>query len=275
VPRVPYWVTTRTVVLLAGALVLVVVAVFVLTFAILGSGGPNGPESDVVLTVGQALAAASGQDIKVSGYVVSVDGKMVLASALAESFPPQAGGNTVPLAGLDMRKLVGLSAVAAQAGAPQVIWTEYSGVLVGLVDSGTFKVKDVPAAVEATSPQARVRFSAVSAPVSSGQTVWWAMDVTNTTQAALDLTFADGQRGDVVLAQGGTAVYTWSAGQAFDQSVKTVTLAAGETFPVVLSGTLTAPAGTYDVTAHITARIGAGDAAVDLPAVSSTLTVGT
>ena len=76
--------------LLPPATLLVIVAVVVFTFAFTGGGGqgsgiPTGPDSTVVLTVDQALAAEAGQDIKVSGYLVSTSGPDVLASALAES----------------------------------------------------------------------------------------------------------------------------------------------------------------------------------------------
>ena len=63
----------------------------------------------VVLTIDKALAAQQGQKLNVEGAVLSAGGKMVLTSALAESNPPQASGITLPLSGVSLGDLVGLS----------------------------------------------------------------------------------------------------------------------------------------------------------------------
>jgi hypothetical protein len=238
-----------------------------------GPGTPTGPDSSVVLTVEQALAAEEGQDIKVTGHVVSTGGKAVFASALAESFPPQAGGATIPLSGLDLNSLVGLSSTAGQAGLAEVTWSDYPVILEGAVVSGTFQVRVTPAAEEATSGDLKLRFGQVNDPVSSGGQVWWAMDVTNTGQAPVDLNFSDSQRGDVVLDQGDAYLYTWSANKGFTQAIETVTLQPGKSFSVVLNDTLSVPAGTYNLTARVTAMAGPADTAAPLPDIVSSLVV--
>jgi Intracellular proteinase inhibitor len=266
------------VVLLTAATLLVIVAVVGFTFALRGGGGqgsgtPTGPDSSVVLTVDQALAAEEGQDIKVSGYVVSTAGKVVLASALAESNPPQAGGSTMPLTGLDPSTLVGLSSTAGQAGLADVTWSDYSLVLEGVVVSGVFEVRATPPVELATSGDIMVRFSPVSEPVSSGDQVWWALDVITRGQTPVDLTFSDSQRGDIILDQGDTDLYTWSANKTFTQEVQTVTLQPGKSFPVVLNDTVSVPSGTYNMTARITAMVGPVDTAAPLPEIVTTLVV--
>ena len=275
----PSWVTSKTVVLLTAATLLVVVAVVVFAFAFTGgsggqgSGNPTGPGSSVILTVDQALVAEAGQDVKISGYVVSAGGKTVLASALAESSPPQAAGPTIPISGLPLTTLVGLSSTAGQAGLADVTWSDYPLVLEGVVVSGTFEVRVAPPVEEATSGGVRLRFSPVSAPVSTGSQVWWAIDVTNTGQVPVDLTFSDGQRGDVILDQGDADLYKWSADMGFTQEVTTIVLEPGKPFAVVLNGTLTAPVGTYNLTARVTGMVGPADTAAPLPDIVTSLIV--
>ena len=278
-PSLPSWVKSRTVVLLTAATLLVIAAVVVFTFALTGNSGgqgsgiPTGPASSVVLTVDQALVAEAGQDIKVSGYIVSTGGKTVLASALAESNPPQAGGGTIALTGLDPNALVGLRSSAGQAGLADVTWSDYTLVLEGVVVSGVFQVRATPPVELAPAGDVTVRYSPVSAPVSSGDQVWWAMDVVNTGQAPVDLTFSDSQRGDIILDQGDADLYTWSANKGFTQEVLTVTLQPGKSFPVVLNDTLSVAPGTYNVTARITGMVGPADTAAPLPDIVTTLVV--
>jgi hypothetical protein len=274
VPSLPAWVKSRTVVLLTAATVLVVIAVVVFSYALTrgsggqGSGTPTGPDSLVVLSVDNALAAEAGQDVKVTGFVLSTGGKTVLASALAESSPPQAAGTTLPVSGLDMKQLVGVN-----FGTGDLAWTDYEIVIQGVIVSGVFQARVLPLIEVATMGDLTVRFSPVNSPVSSGGQVWWAMDVINNGQSAVDLTFQDGQRGDVTFEEGETEPYRWSAGRGFTQSVQTVRLEPGKTFPVVLGDTITVPAGTYNLTASITALAGPEETAVPLPAITSTLTI--
>ena len=277
-PGLPSWVKSRTVVLLTAATLLVIVAVVVFTFALTGGGGqgsgtPTGPDSTLVLTVDQALVAEAGQDIKVSGYLVSTSAGAVLASALAESNPPQAGGATIPLSGLKLTDLVGLNSTAGQAGLADVTWSDYPLVLEGVVVSGVFEVRMTPAVEEEISGDIRVRFSSVSEPVRSKDQVWWAMDVTNTGQTPVDLTFSDGQRGDIILDQGDADLYTWSTGKVFTQEVLTVSLEPGKPFPVVLNDTLGVPPGRYNLSARVTALVGPADTAAPLPDIVTTLIV--
>ncbi len=85
--------------------------------------------------------------------------------------------------------------------------------------------------------------------------------------------FSDGQRADVILSQGDVDAYTWSAGKGFTQAVETVTLEPGKSLSVVLNDTLNVPAGDYDVTARVTAKVGPSGSEAPLPDITSTLTV--
>jgi hypothetical protein len=276
----PSWVKSRTIVLGTAALLLLVVAVVAFVFAFKGgsNGGgarnPAGAGSSVVLTVDQALAAEEGQTIQVQGALLVTGGRTVLASALSESNPPQATGATLPLKGLNLTALVGLNTTAGQAGVGEATWSNYQLVLKGVITGGVLLVQSTPRVEEDTSVVGlRLRFSPVSEPISSGDQVWWAVDLTNTGQTPIQLVFSDGQQGDVILSQGDTDKYTWSEGKAFTQIVQTVTLEPGKSFPIVLSDTLKVPAGTYDVTARVTAMVGPAGSEAPLPDITSTLTV--
>lgn len=85
---------------------------------------PAGSGADVVLvarneafddlppiSVSDALLAEDGREVVVSGALfVDPDGGVQLCEAIAESFPPQCGGNRVEVEGLDLAGVAGLQA---------------------------------------------------------------------------------------------------------------------------------------------------------------------
>jgi hypothetical protein len=188
--------------------------VLVVAGALLGACGAQAPGDGTttptagepaVLTLEQALAAKPGQVIRVQGAIVATGTgaatEVVLASVLLESYPPQAGGATLPVKGLDLESLVGLSSTADQPELAQVAW--YWLTLEGVMVDGALKVQKGPRVVEATGSGMRVRFSPVSEPLVAGGAVWWAFDVKNTETMPLNLIFSSGQKGEVILAQSG------------------------------------------------------------------------
>lgn len=233
----------------------------------LGEGGT------VVLTIEQALAADPGQLIKVQGTVVATGTEVVLASLLLESYPPQAGGATLPVKDLDLEELVGLSSTAGQPELAQVTWSDYWVVLEGVINDGVLDVQKTPRVVEATSGEVRVRFSPVSEPLVAGDQVWWAFDVKNVGMTPLDLTFSSGQRGDVILTQDGMEEYRWSAGKAFTEAIETVTIKPGIALSIVLNDKVQVAPGEYDLTATITAAAGPENALAALPELRTAVTV--
>jgi hypothetical protein len=240
----------RVVDVLFASLLLAVVPVL----AGCGSAEPAG-EGDA-LTVEQALKSDAGQPIKVQGAIVAKDGTVVLASVLLESYPPQAGGATLPVEGLDLESLVGLSTTADKPNFTAETWSDYWVVLGGGIEDGVLKVQSVPRAVQTESTGVRVRFSPVFEPLVAGGNVWWAFDVKNLQAMPLDLVFASGQRGEVVLAQNGVEKYRWSAGKAFTEAIETVTLEPSKSFSVVLNDSLSVAPGDYELTATVTASVG-------------------
>ncbi len=60
---------------------------------------PEGP----AIQVGQALAVSADLPLRVTGALfVGPDGTVFLCSAIAESFPPQCGGDRIRVVGLDL-----------------------------------------------------------------------------------------------------------------------------------------------------------------------------
>ena len=152
---------------------------------------------------------------------------MVLTTAMAESYPPQPGGPTMPVTGLDLDDLVGLSTTVGQADVAAATWTNYLVVLEGNVTDGTLEVTGTPTVVQAITPELRLRFSTVTAPLVSGNSEWFAFDLRNVADQPLELTFATSQETEVVLSQGGVEKYRWSSDTSFTQSIKTVALQPG------------------------------------------------
>lgn len=98
-----------------------------------GSGPPvlNVSDADVdgpAIQVGQALAAAADEPVRVAGALfVAADGSVLLCSGIAESFPPQCAGDRIEVVGLD------LEAIELQT-ANDVSWAE-AAEIVGTVGS--------------------------------------------------------------------------------------------------------------------------------------------
>ena len=264
---------------LFASLLVLILAVAILPVAVAGCGADEPSAGDgAVLTIEQALAAEPGEPIKVTGAIVATgsdaDAKIVLASALLESYPPQAGGATLPVTGLDLASLVGLSSTAGQPDMASVTWSDYPVVLEGVIKEGVLQVQGTPRVAEATSGDVRVRFSPVSEPLlADAGTVWWAFDLQNVGSAPVDLTFSSGQRADVVLSQDGVEKYRWSQGKAFTEAIETFTGEPGQVFPIVLNDQFAVEPGQYDLVATVTATVGPEGAAQPLPELTMQVTV--
>lgn len=213
-----------------------------------------------VLSVEEALEAAEGTTAQVQGILVATSERVVLASALLESFPPQAGGQVLPLEGLNIESLVGLSSTEGIEGVEPVTWSDYPVVLTGTLRKGTLLVSGGPAVIEGyahagDTGKVRVRFAVAPEPLVAGGSVWWVFDVTNLTSSPVDVVFASGQRGDVVLRAGEQETYRWSKGKFFTEAVEVVSLNPGGALPIVLNDILAVGPGDYDLEAEITATL--------------------
>jgi hypothetical protein len=80
------------------------------------------------LSIEQALASGSGETILVNGSLLASDGEVRLCSALAESWPPQCGGPSLVVEGLELEEVDGLTRGGGAA------WTDRPIQLLGNVE---------------------------------------------------------------------------------------------------------------------------------------------
>lgn len=90
-------------------------------------------------------------------------------------------------------------------------------------------------------------------PVAAGADATWTLEIANTSEEAVELTFSSSQRGDVTLLDGDEAAWRWSDEMAFTQALEEVEIAAGERDTFELAGTVDAAPGTYDVVVELAA----------------------
>jgi hypothetical protein len=89
---------------------------------------PVGNDGGVV-SPGEAADRPDGSDVTVGGFLVEDSGIVVLAEALAESYPPQPGGTSLVVDGLD------LSGVELEQLGP-VRWSNVAVTLSGTMNRG-------------------------------------------------------------------------------------------------------------------------------------------
>ncbi len=89
---------------------------------------PVGNDGGVV-SPGEAAGRPDGTDVTVGGFLVEDSGIVMLAEALAESYPPQPGGTFVIVDGLD------LSGAELEQRGP-VRWSNAAVTLSGMMNGG-------------------------------------------------------------------------------------------------------------------------------------------
>ena len=98
------------------------------------AGGPG-------ISVADALASTLSGPLLVNGAVVIVDNEARLCSALAEFFPPQCGGDSIPVVGLDTTTL-------ALQSEGNVRWTDAQVQLLGTVQDGVLVIDNAALAAD-------------------------------------------------------------------------------------------------------------------------------
>jgi hypothetical protein len=105
-----------------------------------GAGGGDGGTTTSSGTAGpgisieEALESGSTEPLLVNGNLLVLDGQARLCSALAESFPPQCGGASLLVTGLDVAQVEGLMVEQ------DVMWTDRPIQLAGTVADGILTV---------------------------------------------------------------------------------------------------------------------------------------
>ena len=94
---------------------------------------PEIPDDEAALTVAELLAAEPGGEVVVRGALFDDGSGLVLCGALAESFPPQCPGESVPVANPEA-----IDVELASAGAAR--WSDQPFTLLGVLADDGFKV---------------------------------------------------------------------------------------------------------------------------------------
>jgi hypothetical protein len=92
------------------------------------------------LSIDEAIASSLPGPLQVKGFIVAPEGEPVrLCSALLESYPPQCGGSSLVVEGLDLAAVEGLTSTDDPSLA-QVTWSEAEVSLLGDVADGVITV---------------------------------------------------------------------------------------------------------------------------------------
>ena len=94
-----------------------------------GDGGTSDEPLPAAMQPSMAVDATG--PVAVAGFVVAVDGEIRLCEALAESFPPQCGGASIPVTGLEQ---VDPDELKTEGN---VTWTDYVVTIYGDMVDGT------------------------------------------------------------------------------------------------------------------------------------------
>jgi hypothetical protein len=106
-----------------------------------GGGTTTGQTSGVAagpgISIDDALASDSDEPLLVTGNLLAQGDEIRLCSALAESFPPQCGGASLHVVGLDLEEVDGLITEG------DVSWTDRPIELLGVVENDTQGKDDI------------------------------------------------------------------------------------------------------------------------------------
>ncbi len=105
-------------------------------------GGSAAPAPGEALSVEGALASTLAGPLLVRGYIVARDGEPVrLCDLLAESYPPQCGGASLVVDGLDLDTVEGLTRTT-EPDLAQAAWSEGPVSVLGEVADGVLTVSE-------------------------------------------------------------------------------------------------------------------------------------
>ena len=109
----------------------------ILSSACSGDGSDKLDELDVQTEIGQALEAAEGSKVTVSGFLVmDRDGNTRLCSGLLESSPPQCGGARIKLLAFDANSVPNTSNAQSSSEIQTAKWTNIEITVTGIKGVG-------------------------------------------------------------------------------------------------------------------------------------------
>jgi len=143
----------------------------------------------------EEVAAHDGEYVVLEGFLLAApEAVHRLCSALAESYPPQCGGERVEIVGLDLRRVGGTSTNAELPEGERTLWTDQEVRLTGVVDGERF----------ALAPQAGMGAGyVVVEALTAGQAV---------AGASIELWGSDGSVASAVTDDAGLAVFPVRSG---------------------------------------------------------------
>ena len=95
-----------------------------------GGNEPAGPPSAFP---GSVTTSTDGREVAVVGYIFDDGSSVRVCEALAESYPPQCGGSSATVVGLDTASVDGISAEG------NLSWTDFPVELVGETAGGSLR----------------------------------------------------------------------------------------------------------------------------------------
>jgi hypothetical protein len=110
-------------------------ALFTVAIVACGSGTDSGAPGNAAITVKQALTAKPSETLLVRGVLIASGRTVRLCHAILESYPPQCGGPSLVVRGLD------LDTIGELTSANGVTWSDREVRLRGVVTDGTLSVR--------------------------------------------------------------------------------------------------------------------------------------
>jgi hypothetical protein len=110
-------------------------ALFTVAIVACGSGTDSGAPGNAAITVKQALTAKPSETLLVRGALIASGRTVRLCYAILESYPPQCGGPSLVVRGLD------LDTIGELTNANGVTWSDREVRLRGVVTDGTLTVR--------------------------------------------------------------------------------------------------------------------------------------
>ena len=97
----------------------------------------GGGDELIPSTIQAVSAAGTAGPVAVAGFIVAVGDDLKLCEALAESFPPQCGGSSIPITSLEQVDPDDLQSEG------DVTWTDYAVTLFGEMVDGTLVITPI------------------------------------------------------------------------------------------------------------------------------------
>jgi hypothetical protein len=221
--------------------------ILILVFLLLATAACGSNDREGAIGGAPLLTPAEAQNregvVAVQGFLWARpgDNSFRLCEATLESFPPQCGEPAVELNGVDVTRIAGVDF------SQNVFWAD--GIRArGQLANGVLTVDAIELNTHdpGTGLSFRILVPVELTPASSD----FVALITNSSPVPVGLRFTNGQSADVTLSDvdSGSKRYQWSAGRGFDESVRELEIAPGETLRFPLPGTeLDLEPGAYDL----------------------------